>query len=396
MNRIRRGFLLLVFPDRSAVRLLTTLILLSGTAFAGDVIEVRLRPLVLVPDRDIRLSDIAGISDSSIGRIDIAKIAAGKQHVVIDKSTVGIRLRLHGLRPEEFMLKGPDQMIASLRPATDGRAKPIPQPMLRPVPKRNPKTALKPTGKTNDPSMNLLSMATLPAVRSSTVSRSIKDTSPDDASIERAVKESLAEQFGIPVLDLQTRMLRPLSNTDLTAVAAANRIETLAPAQLPLGRSTLTVQFWKDRRLLAGKTLQLDVRRRQAILVTRRPILRGRPVLSTDVRSEIRWMDQPQDSLQIADLNQMIAKRNIRPGELLQMDHFESQKPADQRTAQVIRSRDAVRIVGHRKGLEFVVPNAEAMEAGRVGQMIRVRNVQSKKIIIARVVGPGEVQVTLE
>ena len=106
-------------------------------------------------------------------------------------------------------------------------------------------------------------------------------------------------------------------------------------------------------------------------------------------------MDGRRDELQAADVSGLSPRRTIRPGEILTLSDFPEQ-PGRGASEQLIRSRDAVRIVGRRKALKFVVPAAEALQSGRLGQLIRVRNLQSNRIVVGRVTGRGEVEVPLQ
>jgi len=113
------------------------------------------------------------------------------------------------------------------------------------------------------------------------------------------------------------------------------------------------------------------------------------------VTQEVRFVDTLRDELRLTDLTELSPRRTIRPGEVLTLRDFEEQVGNDQ-AQQLIRTRDSVRITGVRKGLKFVVPAAEAMQSGRKGQLIRVKNLHSNKVVVARVVGRGEVEVPLQ
>jgi hypothetical protein len=65
--------------------------------------------------------------------------------------------------------------------------------------------------------------------------------------------------------------------------------------------------------------------------------------------------------------------------------------PADDRPI-VVKSRDRVRMIVH-LGPVNVVAAGEALQDGRSGQSIRIRNVDSNKTVQGRVLGPGVVEV---
>lgn len=76
------------------------------------------------------------------------------------------------------------------------------------------------------------------------------------------------------------------------------------------------------------------------------------------------------------------AKRSLPPGQVI----------AAPDGPLVVRTKQAVKMVV-RLGPVNVIANGEALQDGRVGQMVRVQNVESKKVVTGRVSGPGMVEV---
>ena len=79
-------------------------------------------------------------------------------------------------------------------------------------------------------------------------------------------------------------------------------------------------------------------------------------------------------------------KRNINRGEVLRLS---SLKPA-----RVVKKGDALRVEAY-TGTLLVVAAGIALADGQIGQQIKVKNTASERIIKARVVAPGRVQVML-
>ena len=61
-----------------------------------------------------------------------------------------------------------------------------------------------------------------------------------------------------------------------------------------------------------------------------------------------------------------------------------------------VRSRDKVQMTARKGPLVVVLRGAEAQQQGRVGEWINVKNLQSNRIVAAKVVGPGEVEIPLQ
>lgn len=75
------------------------------------------------------------------------------------------------------------------------------------------------------------------------------------------------------------------------------------------------------------------------------------------------------------------ARRDIRAGEIINIDDF-----------CIIAKGDLVNIVARSKGLE-IKTQGQALEEGKLNDLIQVKNIKSKKVIQAQVIGPNLVQV---
>lgn len=68
--------------------------------------------------------------------------------------------------------------------------------------------------------------------------------------------------------------------------------------------------------------------------------------------------------------------------------------PAHVEMAEVVRKGDQVVISAGNSTIQVKMPG-EALSAGAVGEQIRVRNLNSKRVVKARVTGPGQVEVAM-
>lgn len=355
------------------------LVLIVATATASahtamaQPLMIRLRPVVEMTHRTVRLADVAKLSilDSTavpekLRLADLAKIPETARFTLIDKSVIDVRLRLLGLQQHEYRLLGPEQIIVSLVENVNETSR--------------------------DPRFSLTASTT----QVSPVSMTRYAEPVSDSLIERAVQSSLARQFGLEPDAVKAQLLRPFIDERQREqqLSAHSRIEVVAPSDFPFGRANLTVQFWEGDRLRSSRTVFVDVRRRQNVLVARKTLGRTSTISVDDVAQEKRFVDSRRDELQFADVSGLSPSKTIRPGEILTLGDFPLR--SQQQSEELIRPRDAVRIIGHRKSLQFVVPAAEAMQSGRMGQLIRVKNLHSNKIVIGRVTGRGEVEVPLE
>ncbi|MCY1275825.1 flagella basal body P-ring formation protein FlgA [compost metagenome] len=158
-----------------------------------------------------------------------------------------------------------------------------------------------------------------------------------------------------------------------------------SPAQ-PVGRVTLRVRC--DGSSPWTVFVPAQVRLFREVLVTTRPLKRGRVVEAGDIAQVERdtglltqgYLTDPEQAL-----GQKL--RRATPGEQVLAPVFLEQ-------AEAVRRGDAVMIRARSSRVNVVMPG-EALADGVPGQQIRVRNLQSQRVVKARVVEPGTVEVGL-
>lgn len=128
---------------------------------------------------------------------------------------------------------------------------------------------------------------------------------------------------------------------------------------------------------------QVDIYRQVA--VAKHNISRGNLIRETDLEYETRNISQvPEQSLTNKSIAVgMAAKRLITKGDVIRPSLLDQPK-------QVNRG-ELVTIVSN-SGSISVVMQGTAMNDGKLGQRIRVKNNQSERIITAKVVGPAQVE----
>ncbi|OAQ20477.1 flagellar basal body P-ring formation chaperone FlgA [Thermosulfurimonas dismutans] len=153
------------------------------------------------------------------------------------------------------------------------------------------------------------------------------------------------------------------------------------------GSNTLLVDYLKDGRLIARVRLVGYVEVLLPVVVLSRPVARGailtKEVLALEPRPLTRL---PHDVL--TDPSQALGKRvkySLSAGKVLRLSQIE--KPP------IIRRNQIVKILARTSYLT-VVAKGQARQDGRMGEIIRVRNLSSKKEIYARVVSSDTVEVS--
>lgn len=209
------------------------------------------------------------------------------------------------------------------------------------------------------------------------------------------VRQVVATHRALPVEEVVVQLAQPLSD-DLLDLVAATPDESLAVRVASGSTSGRTrIELWttdvRGARRVTPATV--DVRFRQLVPVAARPLAARQPLTPGDVVLDEREVVQRAVWLNLDDLAGKAVRRPVSPGEILTERDL---VPAAAESAPVvIKPRDVVRLTARTGRLILVVPTAEALQAGRQGELIRVRNPTSGRIVVGRVIGPGEVEVPL-
>ncbi|WP_449434286.1 flagellar basal body P-ring formation chaperone FlgA [Pseudomonas putida] len=187
-----------------------------------------------------------------------------------------------------------------------------------------------------------------------------------------------AGRYEIQVNPLDPRLRMPLCSQALDATLES-------PAQ-PLGRVTVRVRCdgsgpWT---VFVPATVRLF---REVVVVTR-PLKRGSVVGESDVALRERDVGTLGQGF-LTELDQAVDMKMLRPtviDQVLTPQHLEQ--------AEVIRKGDHVVIIARSGSLSVRMPG-EALSKGGLSEQIRVRNLNSKRVVKARVTGPGQVEVAM-
>lgn len=165
---------------------------------------------------------------------------------------------------------------------------------------------------------------------------------------------------------------------------------TLRSPQVALGTLRVDVAVFARGVKYADVPVSLDVHLCRTIAVAARRVDRGQLLSSEDVLFERRNVDTIAGYLTESEspLGQRI-KRSIVPLQPITRTDVDS---GEQDATIVVRQRDAVKIVARGANL-VITASGEALQDGRAGQSIRVRNIDSKAVVTGRVINANEVQV---
>ncbi len=325
----------------SAFVFLTGLFCCSSVGQAA--VEIHLRDTAEVSESRIQLSDVADIradSDATaqkLSELDVAVLDEDSESLLLTARRISIRLRLAGFTPDAFVLTGsPDVLVQRLarRPITDSR----------------------------------IEQAAIPTM----------------VSALGVDADHLSVQLSTPLVATLPRVLR--SDPDI-------RVEVLPPLTPRIGTVSLTVRLWRGSQLVHTRSGRFEVLQKQHVAIARTSLPRGHVIQPGDVRFLERFLAAPADQL---DESQVIGRQTrsmIPAGSMISQRDLQQPTPA--RAQAVIKARDNVRVTAVSGRLQVRLTSAQALESGRIGDIIRVRNLRSKNIVTGRVVGPGEVEIRL-
>jgi len=317
-------------------------VLLSSARLYGaeaEAVVIALRPSVKAGQRVISMSDIADVygGDSAvsqrIARLDVLDNRGPGTPETISKRQIRIRLILAGIPGESFSLLGAEHV--EITPQLD---------------------------------------------------------TIDDQLVTESIRAALVHRFQVQESDLNVRLAQPLPvMPDLTDVAADDiKIEPYLPDTLPRGRTKIRLAIHVGGRLRRNLSVTVDVTEYREIAVATQAVPRGQVLSDSDLKSERRPI---AGTVQYASVPAAVgrkSKRAFRPGEAIRA--YDIEEPRDE-SPLLVKYGDTVRLVAKKGRLAVTLAAAQSLQQGRLGDVIRVRNIDSRRVIVGKVVGPGELEV---
>lgn len=185
-------------------------------------------------------------------------------------------------------------------------------------------------------------------------------------------------RYEIQVNQLDPRMRMPMCDKELTA--------TLESPAKPLGRVTVKVRCEGTSPWTVFVPAQ--VRLFRDVVTTSRPLRRAGIVEPEDVILRERDISLISQGY-LTSVDQAIGQRLTRPmvaDQVITLVHIEQ--------AEVIRKGDQV-VITARSGTLSVRMPGEALANGGLSEQIRVKNLNSNRVIKAQVIAPGQVEVSM-
>jgi len=160
----------------------------------------------------------------------------------------------------------------------------------------------------------------------------------------------------------------------------------VAPLSVAPGTGSVTLKY--DDGSGTERSLAVRLTWSRPAVVAARPVERGKVLDRDDVTVRaVRILRSTPLASSVEEVLGTVARRNLSAGEPVALNLFSS--------APIIQRGDPVIISVRKAGFRIEV-RGEALDAGREGESIRVRNLQSKKVVQAVAVAPGRAEVQSE
>ncbi len=200
--------------------------------------------------------------------------------------------------------------------------------------------------------------------------------------ISDAVKQFVIQQQ-VPLNNLQVTLTSLNKQLRLAKCKKALQV-SMAPGTKLLGHTSLTVSCASPKQWKIHVAAHIDGQ--VNALIARYPIPRGTVIQNSDLEFALRRYSQLNYGYYGSAnlLTNMVAKRNIQAGQIL--------TPGLVKAKKLVLRGQHITIVAQSGGLNLRVKGKALMD-GQQGQTIKVKNLNSKKLIYARVISSGVVKV---
>lgn len=309
----------------------------DAAAAEREPIVLKLRSTATASGSQVTLGDIAEIREcpearrDDLARLDLAELPLSSEPILVSQQQIGFRLQLAGLAADAYRLQGPRYVRVSRR-AGEGL----------------------------------------------------------DAQIAVLARETLQQRLAGQNDDVKIELAQAVTLPPLSADGADIHLEAevRSPVTPPCRVGVEVIIYVRGARR-SGVIVYLDVKKLQPVPVAVQRIGIGEVFNAENVRLERLVMENTQRAaVAAAGLMGRRARRPVSAGHPIEPDDIEVDMPA----AIVIHPNDLVHLIATVGPLQ-VKTRGEAMQDGRVGQLIQVRNLDSKSTVTGRVVDRSTVEV---
>lgn len=341
-----------------------------------DPVWVTLRPHVEVPAKEIRLADIATVTGGDamtrvkLMDLDLEDALSPGQSVTIRVRQIELRLQLAGIDAREVVIRGDGTRVRLSTNET------IPD---RRIELTNAVRTQVPVGPTSEIYPKVAASASEPVTL--------------ESAILNAAKDCVMKRLPWPEDSVEVRFsqLLPNSTREMSGEGYQCNVEmkTQGPA---VGRVVLRVLAISPGKPPIDTPVIIDVRHFDDVVLLSKSHERGHVITEADLYVDRRDVTEMTDYCSTA--SEFVGKslrRTLRPLTPIRKIDVEAviAKPD---SAIVVKRKQHVRMVAH-LGAIVIEATGEAQQDGRVGDVIRLVNVESNTALQGIVTASGEVEI---
>jgi len=206
-----------------------------------------------------------------------------------------------------------------------------------------------------------------------------------EKAIQSAVKKHVEDNAPWPKDRVRVEFFGPMPEVSLPEGPATVQVRSRAGEDY-VGRTSFTVRFSKGDTVVREEAVRVRIEVLTDVVVSTRGIMRDAVIGPEDVTVTSKWMDTVPAGI-LADAAQAVGKKAV-----MRLNAGAEIKSQMLRSAPVVKKGEVVRIVLE-SGPMVISAVGLCQEDGGKGDLVRVQNVSSKKIIFARVMGTSLVRV---
>lgn len=206
-----------------------------------------------------------------------------------------------------------------------------------------------------------------------------------EKAIKEAVRKHVEDNAPWPRERVRVEFFGPMPEVAGLAGQADLQVRSRAGERY-IGRTSFTVRFSKGDTVVREEAVRVRIEVFTDLVVSTREIMRDAVIGSDDVTVTSKWMDTAPAGI-LTDAAEAVGKKAV-----MRLNAGTEISRTMLRSAPVVKKGEVVRIVLE-SGPMVISAVGLCQEDGAKGDLVRVQNISSKKIIFARVMGSSLVRV---
>lgn len=223
-----------------------------------------------------------------------------------------------------------------------------------------------------------------------TIIRPWSGKSPEEAVLDFLLP-TIAERLHVEASEVSLSLTRPIANAE-ALFEPGTTLKHFLPTNIRVGRWSTKLGVYKGNSLVKSIPVALEVQLSKWVFVASRRLERGSIITADDVVRERRVLSGVVASTAAEMTEGKELNRPVASGQVITNADI---RKVVVKQEYVIRSRDIVEVVAQRRALHVRISGLIAMQRGRVGDSIRVKHPNTQKVLMAKVVDSGLVQIRL-